>query len=202
MFERLSDRARRAMALANIEAQRLNHDHIGAEHIFLGMLKEGDGVGCRALQSLGIALDALHKEVESKLPPGGVSKSAERLQQSQRAKRVIERAIDRARDLNHTYVGTEHLLLGLVHDDESIASQALAKFGVNADQVRTAIVQVLAAAETTQLPATLMLIPSSDDPQLAHLADEQSKIVSPLMRVDLAQEIARRYNLQRNQGRR
>ena len=113
MFERLTDRARKVMALANQEAQRFNHEYIGTEHILLGLVKEGSGVGANVLKNLGIDLRKVRLEVEKLVKSGPEMVTMGKLPQTPRAKKVIEYAIEEARNLNHNYVGTEHLLLGL-----------------------------------------------------------------------------------------
>src|SRR5262245_34591081 len=126
MFERLTDRARKTMAFANQEAQRLNHEYIGTEHILLGLLDEGSGVGANVLKKLGFDLDKVRRKTE-KLIHAGVKETITlgKLPQTPRAKTVIEYAIHEARGFSHNYVGTEHLLLGLIREEEGVAAQVL-----------------------------------------------------------------------------
>ena len=114
MFERFTDRARKVMALANQEAQRFNHEYIGTEHILLGLVKEGSGVGANVLKNLDVDLRKVRLEVEKLVKSGPDMVTMGKLPQTPRAKKVIEYAIEEARNLNHNYVGTEHLLLGLL----------------------------------------------------------------------------------------
>lgn len=130
MFERFTDRARKVMALANQEAQRLNHEYIGTEHILLGLVKEGSGVGANVLRNLDVDLRKVRLEVEKLVKAGPEMVTMGKLPQTPRAKKVIEYAIEEARSLNHNYVGTEHLLLGLCREKEGLAAQILEEFGV------------------------------------------------------------------------
>ena len=121
MFERFTDRARKVMALANQEAQRFNHEYIGTEHILLGLVKEGSGVGANVLKNLDVDLRKVRMEVEKLVKSGPDMVTMGKLPQTPRAKKVIEYAIEEARNLNHNYVGTEHLLLGLLRSPARIA---------------------------------------------------------------------------------
>ena len=129
MFERFTDRARKVMALANQEAQQLNHEYIGTEHILLGLIKEGSGVAANALKGLKVDLQKARAEVEKLIRSGRDKVAAGKLPQTPRAKKVVEYAILEARNLNHNYVGTEHLLLGLVREHDGVAAQALMNMG-------------------------------------------------------------------------
>jgi ATP-dependent Clp protease ATP-binding subunit ClpC len=142
MFERFTDRARKIMALANQEAIRLGHEYIGTEHILLGMIKEGSGIGAEVLKKLDIGLAQLRAETEKmvkKLP----EKRTGKLPQTPQAKKVIAYAIEEARRLNHEYIGTEHILLGLIRDPDTVAGQVLHKSGLNLDRVRDKVVRIL-----------------------------------------------------------
>ena len=125
MFERFTDRARKVMALANQEAQRFNHEYIGTEHILLGLVKEGSGVGANVLKNLDVDLRKVRLEVEKLVKSGPDMVTMGKLPQTPRAKKVIEYAIEEARNLNHNYVGTEHLLLGLLREHDGVAAQVL-----------------------------------------------------------------------------
>src|SRR5471030_2197627 len=116
MFERFTDRARKVMALANQEAQRFNHEYIGTEHILLGLVKEGSGVGANVLKNLDVDLRKVRLEVEKLVKSGPDMVTMGKLPQTPRAKKVVEYAMEEARNLNHNYVGTEHLLLGLIRE--------------------------------------------------------------------------------------
>jgi ATP-dependent Clp protease ATP-binding subunit ClpC len=143
MFERFTDRARKVMVLANQEAQRFNHEYIGTEHLFLGLVKEGSGVGATVLRNLGIDIRKVRIEVEKMVKSGPNVVSLGKLPQTPRVKRVIEYAIEEARSLNHNYIGTEHLLLGLLRETEGIAAQVMLNLGVNLEDVRDEVLNIL-----------------------------------------------------------
>src|SRR5262249_57615040 len=125
MFERFTDRARKVMQLANQEAQRFNHEYVGTEHVLLGLIKEGSGVAANVLKNLEVDLRKIRNEVEKIVQAGPDMVTMGKLPQTPRAKKVIEYAIEEARNLNHNYVGTEHLLLGLLREQEGVAAQGL-----------------------------------------------------------------------------
>ncbi len=145
MFERFTDRARKVMALANQEAQRLNHEYIGTEHILLGIVKEGSGVGATVLKNLGVDIKQLRREVEKLVRSGPNMITMGKLPQTPRARRVVEYAIEEARALGHNYVGTEHLLLGLLRETEGIAAQVLMNVGLKLEDVRQEVLNLLGA---------------------------------------------------------
>ncbi|MGD9688651.1 MAG: ATP-dependent Clp protease ATP-binding subunit [Phycisphaerales bacterium] len=145
MFERFTDRARRVMALANQEAQRFNHEYIGTEHILLGLVKEGSGVGANVLKNLDVDLRKVRLEVEKLVKAGPEMVTMGKLPQTPRAKKVIEYAIEEARNLNHNYVGTEHLLLGLLREHDGVAAQVLMNLGLKLEQVREEVLNLLGA---------------------------------------------------------
>ena len=136
MFERFTDRARKVMALANQEAQRFNHEYIGTEHILLGLVKEGSGVGANVLKNLDVDLRKVRLEVAKLINKGTETFTIGKLPQTPRAKKVIEYAINEAHDLNHNYVGTEHLLLGLLREQHGLAAQVLMDLGLKLSEVR------------------------------------------------------------------
>ncbi|MBA4029220.1 MAG: NDP-hexose 4-ketoreductase, partial [Planctomyces sp.] len=148
MFERFTDRARKVMALGNQEAQRFNHEYIGTEHILLGLIKEGSGVGANVLKNLDADLRKIRLEVERLVRPGPEMVTMGRLPQTPRAKKVIEYAIEEARNLNHNYVGTEHLLLGLLREHDGVAAQVLMNLGLRLEQVREEVLNLLGAGNT------------------------------------------------------
>src|SRR5207248_8484197 len=131
MYERFTDRARKVMQLANQEAQRFNHEYIGTEHILLGLVKEGSGVAANVLKNLDIDLRKIRLEVEKIVQhgTGGEHVLTGRLPSTPRSKKVIEYTIEEARALGHNYVGTEHLLLGLIREDQGVASVILMNLG-------------------------------------------------------------------------
>jgi len=145
MFERFTDRARKVMALANQEAQRFNHEYIGTEHILLGLVKEGSGVGANVLKNLDVDIKKLRLEVEKLVKSGPDMVSMGKLPQTPRAKKVVEFAIEEARSLNHNYVGTEHLLLGLLRETEGVAAQVLMNLGLKLEDVRQEVLSLLGA---------------------------------------------------------
>src|SRR5215204_6649570 len=143
MFERFTDRARKVMALANQEAQRFNHEYIGTEHILLGLVKEGSGVGATVLKNLDIDLRKIRLEVEKLVKSGPDMVTMGKLPQTPRAKKVIEYAIEEARNLGHNYVGTEHLLLGLLREKDGVAAQVLMNLGLKLEDVREEVLNLL-----------------------------------------------------------
>ncbi len=145
MFERFTDRARKVMALANQEAQRFNHEYIGTEHILLGLVKEGSGVGANVLKNLDVDLRKVRLEVEKLVKSGPEMVTMGKLPQTPRAKKVIEYAIEEARSLNHNYVGTEHLLLGLLREHEGVAAQVLMNLNLKLEDVRDEVLNLLGA---------------------------------------------------------
>ena len=145
MFERFTERARKVMALANQEAQRFNHEYIGTEHILLGLVKEGSGVGANVLKNLGVDLAKVRMEVEKLVKAGPDMVTMGKLPQTPRAKKVVEYAIEEARNLNHNYVGTEHLLLGLLREHDGMAAQVLVALGLKLEEVREEVLNLLGA---------------------------------------------------------
>ena len=145
MFERFTERARKVMALANQEAQRFNHEYIGTEHILLGLVKEGSGVGANVLKNLDVDLRKVRLEVEKLVKRGPDMVTMGKLPQTPRAKKVIEYAIEEARSLNHNYVGTEHLLLGLLREQDGVAAQVLMNLGLRLEDVREEVLNLLGA---------------------------------------------------------
>jgi ATP-dependent Clp protease ATP-binding subunit ClpC len=143
MFERFT--ARKVMALANQEAQRFNHEYIGTEHILLGLVKEGSGVGANVLKNLDVDLRKVRLEVEKLVRAGPEMVTMGKLPQTPRAKKVIEYAIEEARNLNHNYVGTEHLLLGLLREHDGVAAQVLMNLGLKLEEVREEVLNLLGA---------------------------------------------------------
>ncbi|QOJ15124.1 MAG: ATP-dependent Clp protease ATP-binding subunit [Planctomycetia bacterium] len=154
MFERFTDRARKVMALANQEAQRFNHEYIGTEHILLGLVKEGSGVGANVLKNLSVDLRKVRIEVEKLVKSGPEMVTMGRLPQTPRAKRVIEYAIEEARNLNHNYVGTEHCLLGLLREQEGVAAQVLMNLGLRLEEVREEVLNLLGAGVESEESST------------------------------------------------
>jgi ATP-dependent Clp protease ATP-binding subunit ClpC len=142
MFERFTDRARRVVVLAQEEARMLNHGYIGTEHLLLGLIHEGEGVAAKTLRAMGINLDAVRKEVQEIIgrgqePPAG------HIPFTPRAKKVLELSLRESTQLGHNYIGTEHILLGLVREGEGVAAEVLVKLGADLRRVRQQVIQLL-----------------------------------------------------------
>ena len=142
MFERFTDRARRVVVLAQEEARMLNHNYIGTEHILLGLIHEGEGVAAKALESLGISLEAVRSQVEEIIGQGQQAPSGH-IPFTPRAKKVLELSLREALQLGHNYIGTEHILLGLIREGEGVAAQVLIKLGADLNRVRQQVIQLL-----------------------------------------------------------
>ena len=153
MFERFTDRARRVVVLAQEEARLLNHNYIGTEHILLGLIHEGEGVAAKALESLGISLEAVRAQVEEIIGQGGSSPSGH-IPFTPRAKKVLELSLREALQLGHNYIGTEHILLGLIREGEGVAAQVLVKLGADLSRVRQQVIQLLSGYAGQKEPST------------------------------------------------
>jgi len=149
MFERFTDRARRVVVLAQEEARLLNHSYIGTEHILLGLIHEGEGVAAKAMESLGISLEAVRSQVEEIIGQGGSSPSGH-IPFTPRAKKVLELSLREALQLGHNYIGTEHILLGLIREGEGVAAQVLVKLGADLSRVRQQVIQLLSGYQGGQ----------------------------------------------------
>ncbi len=147
MFERFTDRARRVLVLAQEEARLLNHNFIGTEHILLGLIHEGEGVAAKALESLGISLEAVREKVEETIGPAGSSTTGSP-PFTPRAKKVLELSLREALQLGHNYIGTEHMLLGLVREGEGVAAQVLVSLGADLSRVRQQVIQLLSGYQS------------------------------------------------------
>jgi len=143
MFERFTDRARRVMVLAQEEARLVNHSHIGTEHLLLGLIHEGEGVAAQALESLGVSLQTVRQQVEEIIGQGQHA-PAGRMPFTPRAKKVLELARREALAMGHNYVGTEHILLGLIREGDGVAAQVLVRLGADLNRVRQRVIQLLA----------------------------------------------------------
>jgi ATP-dependent Clp protease ATP-binding subunit ClpC len=141
MFERFTDRARRAVVLAQEEARELGHDHVGTEHILLGMLRDGGGVAVSALTSLGITREAARAAVAAIVAPGPAPRA--RIPFTPRAKRSLELGLREALQLGYDYIGTEHILLGLIHNDKSMAARTLVGLGAEPDAIRQRVIEMM-----------------------------------------------------------
>ncbi|GEM05559.1 negative regulator of genetic competence ClpC/MecB [Halolactibacillus miurensis] len=148
MFGRFTERAQKVLALSQEEAIRLGHTNIGTEHILLGLIKEGDGIAAKALTSLGLKFEDIQEEVEILIGTG--QKQSQTIHYTPRAKKVIELSMDEARKLGHSYVGTEHILLGLIREDEGVASRVLRNLDVSLNRARQQVLQLLGASESNR----------------------------------------------------
>ncbi|HTL52770.1 MAG TPA: ATP-dependent Clp protease ATP-binding subunit [Planctomycetota bacterium] len=150
MFDRFTDRARKVMSYARQEAERFNHDYIGTEHILLGLVKEGNGVASTVLENLGVDLEKVRLEVEKMVKPSPDIQTMGQLPFTPRAKQVLELALEEARSLDHNYVGTEHLLLGLLRENEGLAAQVLLNLNLRLEDVRREVMEFLGAVDQSQ----------------------------------------------------
>ena len=142
MFERFTDRARRVVVLAQEEARILNHNYIGTEHILLGLIHEGDGVAARALEAMGISLEAVRQQVEQIIGRGKDAQSGH-IPFTPRAKKVLEFSLRESLQLGDDYIGTEHILLGLIREGEGVAAQVLVNLGAGMDRTRQQVIELL-----------------------------------------------------------
>jgi ATP-dependent Clp protease ATP-binding subunit ClpC len=173
VFERFTDRARRAVVLAQEEARLLNHNYIGTEHILLGLLRGEEGVAAIALKTLGVSLEATRLRVEEiigegrEMPPGHIPFTP-------RAKKVLELSLREALQLGHNYIGTEHILLGLIREDEGVAAQVLKELGADLDRVRQTIIQLLSGyAAGSEWPSV------EGEAEMAELTSEVARSSEP-----------------------
>ncbi|TRZ95468.1 ATP-dependent Clp protease ATP-binding subunit [bacterium] len=146
MFNRFTERARKVIILAKEEARRFNHDYIGTEHILLGLIREGEGVAAAVLQKLGVSLENIRLEVEKLVQPGPTTQIIGDIPFTPRAKKALELAAEEARSLGHNYIGTEHILLGLIHEGEGVASQVLLNLGMDLSTARNEVMELLGSA--------------------------------------------------------
>ena len=149
MFDRFTDRARKVMNLARQEAQKLNHDYIGTEHVLLGLVQEGSGVAANVLRNLDIDLKKIRLELEKFVKSGSPTMTVGQLPFTPRAKRVLELSMEEANNLNHNYIGTEHLLLGLLREHDGYAARVLMSLGVKLEDVREEVMEILGADPST-----------------------------------------------------
>jgi len=161
MFDRFTDRARKVMALARKEAQRFNHDFIGTEHILLGLIQEGSGVAANVLKTLGVEIEKIRREIEKNVQSGPSMVTMGQLPFTPRAKKVLELSMEEAQELGHNYIGTEHLLLGLIRENDGVAAQVLLDMNLKLEDVREAVLELL-GAESMQSDNP---IPSSSQPK-------------------------------------
>ena len=148
MFERFTDRARRVVVLAQDEAKMLNHNYIGTEHILLGLIHEGEGVAAKALEQMGISLEAVRAQVEEVIGHGQTQPTGH-IPFTPRAKKVLELSLREALQMNHSYIGTEHILLGLIREGEGVAADTLIKLGADLNRVRNTVLQLLSGYQSS-----------------------------------------------------
>jgi ATP-dependent Clp protease ATP-binding subunit ClpC len=152
MFERFTDRARRVVVLAQEEAVGLQHNYIGTEHLLLGLIREREGVAAKALEALGISLEAVRSEVEEIIGQGQSAPTGQ-IPFTPRAKKVLELSLREALQLSHSYIGTEHILLGLIREGEGVAAQVLVKLGADLPRVRQQVIQLLSGYAGGEAPS-------------------------------------------------
>src|SRR5213596_2980396 len=177
MFERFTDRARRVVVLAQEEARMLNHNYIGTEHILLGLIHEGEGVAAKALESLGIALEGVRAQVEEIIGQGQQAPSGH-IPFTPRAKKVLELSLREALQLGHNYIGTEHILLGLIREGEGVAAQVLQKLGADLNRVRQQVIQLLSGYTGGKGEAA----PGEQTPQGSMVLDQFGRNLTQLAR--------------------
>src|SRR3954468_5567340 len=154
MFDKFTDRARKIIALAQKEAERFRHDYIGTEHLLLGLVKEGSGVAVTALNNLSVDVEKVRREVEKLVVVADKEAPSGPLPFTPQAKRVLELASEEARALGHPYIGTEHILLGLLSEQDSVAAQVLINLDLKLDDVRNEILDLLGASDVSKMPGT------------------------------------------------
>src|SRR5580692_1040954 len=155
MFERFTDRARRVVVLAQDEARGLNHNWIGTEHLLLAVIREGHGVGAKALESMQISLDAARQQVESMIGRGQNPVGDGPIPFTPRAKKVLEQSLLESLQLGHDYIGTEHILLGLMREGDGVAAQVLVKLGADLNRVRQQVIQLLQGYQAPVAPVVV-----------------------------------------------
>jgi len=191
MFERFTDRARRVVVLAQDEARRLDHNYIGTEHILLGLIHEGDGIAAQALQSLGISLDAVRQQVEEIIGRGQQAPVGH-IPFTPRAKKVLELSLSESLQLGQDYIGTEHVLLGLVREGDGVAAQVLVRLGADLNRVRQQVIQLLHGHQekepvpTASAERELRLLPGVQ----AHLEAIEQRLTVIEQRVGTGPEIS------------
>jgi ATP-dependent Clp protease ATP-binding subunit ClpA len=184
MFEKFTDRARRVVVLAQEEARMLNHNYIGTEHFLLGLIHEGEGVAARALESLGISLVVVRQHVEEMIGQGQQAPSGH-IPFTPRAKKALELSLRESQQLGHNYIGTEHILLGLIREGEGVAAQVLVKLGADLNRVREQVLQILGDSESEragEMEAGLVRLPG--DVHLVGNPAQLAEIIARLNSVD------------------
>ena len=187
MFERFTDRARRVVVLAQEEARMLNRNYIGTEHILLGLIHEGEGVAAKALESLGISLETVRQQVEEIIGQGQQAPSGH-IPFTPRVKKVLELALREAQQLGHNYIGTEHILLGLIREGDGVAAQVLVKLGADLSRVRQQVIQLLQGYQGEERAAASRQPPGragrEDRKLLSQLVDQVTAMESRLAAIE------------------
>jgi ATP-dependent Clp protease ATP-binding subunit ClpC len=191
VFERFTDRARRVVVLAQEEARLLNHNYIGTEHILLGLIHEGEGVAAKALESLGISLEKVRQQVEE-IIGAGQSPPSGHIPFTPRAKKVLELSLREALQLGHNYIGTEHILLGLIREGEGVAAQVLVKLGADLGRVRQQVIQLLSGYSGSKDPATTG--GGTETPQGSLVLDQFGRNLTQLARENKLDPVVGREN--------
>ncbi|WP_188208037.1 ATP-dependent protease ATP-binding subunit ClpC [Alkalibacillus aidingensis] len=174
MFGRFTERAQKVLALSQEEAVRLGHNNIGTEHILLGLVKEGDGIAAKALQSLNVTAEQIQEEVEQLIGTG--QNNSQTIHYTPRAKKVIELSMDEARKLNHSYVGTEHILLGLIREGEGVAARVFNNLGISLNKARQQVLQLLGSNESTSNQRQQKQSNNANTPTLDSLARDLTSV--------------------------
>ncbi len=191
MYKRFTNCARKVMQLANQEAQRFNHEYVSNEHILLGLIKEGSGVAANVLKNLDVDLRKIRLEVEKLVQSGPDTVTMGKLPQTPRAKNVIEYSMEEACNLNHNYVGTEHILLGLLREQEGVAAQVLMNLGLRLEEVRKEVLNLLGQGE---LDPPKEKPPIGIIPREIHRAIRLSELVDAIQRYfDTKKEVPRSW---------
>jgi ATP-dependent Clp protease ATP-binding subunit ClpC len=149
MFERFTERARQVVVLAQDEARQLKHNYIGTEHLLLGLLREEEGLGARVLESLGVTLEVVRDQVARIIGMGDDDRTTGQIPVTPRANKVLELSLREARTMNHNYIGTEHILLGLARENDGVAMRILLDLGADAERIRNAVIQLLGGVAPT-----------------------------------------------------
>jgi ATP-dependent Clp protease ATP-binding subunit ClpC len=191
LFERFTDRARRVVVLAQEEARLLNHNYIGTEHILLGLIHEGEGVAAKALESLGISLEKVRQQVEE-IIGAGQSPPSGHIPFTPRAKKVLELSLREALQLGHNYIGTEHILLGLIREGEGVAAQVLVKLGADLGRVRQQVIQLLSGYSSKEGAAAGG--GSGESPQGSLVLDQFGRNLTQLARENKLDPVIGREN--------
>jgi ATP-dependent Clp protease ATP-binding subunit ClpA len=191
MYERFTDRARKVMQLANQEAQRFNHEYIGTEHILLGLVKEGSGVAANVLKNLDIDLRKIRLEVEKIVQhgPGGEQVVMGRLPHTPRARKVIDYSLEEARRLKHNYVGSEHLLLGMLREEEGVAAQVLIYLGLDLERARSEVTRLVGSSRSQAAQPAIAPVPVAPSAPAALTDEERRAIEQRINRLEEDKEV-------------